>query len=70
MKVIYANIESDESISYLKNYDPHLIRIEMSNETKDMLSTLENTSVASWIKSHKIDYNSSLGEGMICGVME
>ena len=31
---------------------------------------LENTSVANWIKSHKIDYNSSLGEGMICGVME
>jgi hypothetical protein len=70
MKVIYANIESDESISYLKNYDSHLIRIEMSNETKDMLSILENTSVAGWIKSHKIDSNSSLGEGMICGVME
>lgn len=70
MKTIYANVENEESISYLKNYDPYLIKIELSNETEDMLSTLENTSVVNWINSHKIDYNSSLGEGMICGVME
>lgn len=70
MKKIYANIESDESISYLKNYDPHLIKIEMTNETKDMLSNLENSSVANWLLSHNIEMASGLGEGIICGVME
>lgn len=67
---IYANIDSDESISYLKNYDPHLIKIEMSSETKKMLSELENTTVAAWVMSHNIDTGSSLGEGVICGVIE
>ena len=43
---IYANIDSDESISYLKNYDPHLIKIEMSAETKELLNALQNTSIA------------------------
>lgn len=67
---IYANIESDKSISYLKNYDPHLIKIEMSAETKELLNALQNTSIASWASSHNIDISSSLGEGIICGVTE
>jgi hypothetical protein len=66
---IYANIESDESISYLKNYDPHLIKIEMSAETRNMLSSLENSSVAQWLMSHNVEI-ASLGEGIICGVTE
>lgn len=70
MKKIYANIESDESISYLKNFDPHLIKIEMTYETKDMLSTLDNSSVANWLLSHNIEMSSGLGEGIICGVIE
>ena len=67
---IYANIESDKSISYLKNYDPYLIKIEMSAETKELLNALQNTSIASWASSHNIDISSSLGEGIICGVTE
>jgi hypothetical protein len=66
---IYANIESDESISYLKNYDPHLIKIEMSAETRNMLSSLENSSVAQWLMSHNVE-TVNLGEGIICGVTE
>ena len=67
---IYANIESDKSISYLKNYDPLLIKIEMSAETNELLNALQNTSIASWASSHNIDISSSLGEGIICGVTE
>lgn len=67
---IYANVDSDESISYLKNYDPHLIRIEMSAETQELLSALQNTSIATWALSHNTDISSSLGEGIICGVTE
>jgi hypothetical protein len=66
---IYANIESDESISYLKNYDPHLIKIEMSAETRNMLSSLENSSVAQWLMSHNVE-TANLGEGIVCGVTE
>jgi hypothetical protein len=66
---IYANIESDESISYLKNYDPHLIKIEMSAETRNMLSSLENSSVAQWLMSHNVE-TVNLGEGIICGATE
>lgn len=66
---IYANVDSNESISYLKNYDPHLIRIEMSTETRNMLSSLENSSVAQWLMSHNIE-TTSLGEGIVCGVTE
>lgn len=67
---IYANIDSDESISYLKNYDPHLIKIEMSSETKGLLNALQNTSIALWALSHNIEISSSLGEGIVCGVTE
>jgi hypothetical protein len=66
---IYANVDSNESISYLKNYDPHLIRIEMSTETRNMLSSLENSSVAQWLMSHNVEI-ASLGEGIVCGVIE
>jgi hypothetical protein len=66
---IYANVDSNESISYLKNYDPHLIRIEMSTETRNMLSSLENSSVAQWLMSHNVE-TASLGEGIVCGVTE
>lgn len=66
---IYANVDSNESISYLKNYDPHLIRIEMSTETQNMLSSLENSSVAQWLMSHNIEI-ANLGEGIVCGVTE
>lgn len=66
---IYANVDSNESISYLKNYDPHLIRIEMSTETRNMLSSLENSSVAQWLMSHNVE-TVSLGEGIVCGVTE
>ena len=66
---IYANIESDESISYLKNYDPHLIKIEMSAETRNMLFSLENSSVAQWLMSHNVE-TANLGEGIVCGVIE
>jgi hypothetical protein len=66
---IYANVDSNESISYLKNYDPHLIRIEMSTETRNMLSSLENSSVAQWLMSHNIEI-ANLGEGIVCGVTE
>ena len=67
---IYANVDSDESISCLKNYDPHLIKIEISAETKELLNALQNTSIAAWILSHNIEISSSLGEGIICGVTE
>ena len=66
---IYANVDSNESISYLKNYDPDLIRIEMSTETRNMLSSLENSSVAQWLMSHNVE-TASLGEGIVCGVTE
>lgn len=66
---IYANVDSNESISYLKNYDPFLIRIEMSTETRNMLSSLENSSVAQWLMSHNVE-TASLGEGIVCGVTE
>ena len=66
---IYANVDSNESISYLKNYDPYLIRIEMSTETRNMLSSLENSSVAQWLMSHNIEI-AYLGEGIVCGVIE
>ena len=67
---IYANIESNESISYLKNYDPDLSRIEMSSETKSILPTLENSSVADWLNTHNIANSTTLGFGIICGVVE
>ena len=66
---IYANVDSNESISYLKNYDPDLIRIEMSTETRNMLSSLENSSVAQWLMNHNVE-TASLGEGIVCGVTE
>lgn len=67
---IYANVDSDESISCLKNYDPHLIKIEISAETKELLNALQNVSIAMWVLSHNIEISSSLGEGIICGVTE
>ena len=66
---IYANVDSNESISYLKNYGPQLIGIEMSTETRNMLSSLENSSVAQWLMSHNVE-TASLGEGIVCGVTE
>ena len=66
---VYANIESEESISCLKNYDSHLIKIEMSAETHNLLNALENSSIAQWLKSHKIKI-ASLGDGIVCGVTE
>lgn len=64
---IYANIDSDKSISFLKNYDAELVKIEMSDKTKSMLSTLENSTIANWLMSHNID-TASLGDGIICGI--
>lgn len=66
MRKIYANLESDASVSYLARSDSELNRIEMSQETKNDLP--EN--VRNWLNTHKIEINSSLGEGIVCGVVE
>ncbi len=67
MKRIYANLESHESISYLKNYDNRLITIQMSKETRKRAL---NTDFANWIFTHNISETPDLGEGILCGVAE
>lgn len=67
---VYANLDSDASVSFLKSYDANLVRIEMSSETKNKLPTLENGSIANWLNSHNIISSAALGFGIVCGVIE
>lgn len=66
MKRIYANIDSADSISYLAHSDFEYNKIEMNQETIDALPS----NIDSWLKTHRIEINTSLGYGIVCGVIE
>lgn len=66
MKRIYANIDSADSISYLAHSDFEYNKIEMSQDTINALPS----NIYSWLKTHKVEINTSLGYGIVCGVIE
>ena len=67
---VYANIDSLESMSYLKSrFGSTINRIQLSTETQGMLKEQEYQEIAEWIKNYTTDV-ASLGYGIICGVVE
>lgn len=67
MKKIYANIDSVESMNYLKKYENEIDEILYTEETKKSLISFPE--VAQWVNNYPTNI-SSLGRNIICGVIK
>lgn len=67
MKKIYANIDSVESMNYLKKYENEINEILYSEETKKNLTNFPE--VAQWVNNYPTNIG-SLGSNIICGVIK
>jgi hypothetical protein len=70
MKKVFANIDSPESVSYMKSrYGSAITRVEMSSDTRASLLQNDFLEVAKWLNGYSIDI-ANHGWGIICGVVE